>query len=102
MTREGAGRFRLNFSYRVQVEGVVSSFSLGQFGIREGSEVVQLGDRRLQRGVDYTIDYELGQITLNNAQALFGANPNAQLTVDLEQKALFDVAPTSLFGTNLT
>ncbi len=102
VTRESAGRFRLNFSYRVQVEGVVSSFSLGQFGIREGSEVVQLGDRRLQRDIDYTIDYELGQINLNDAQALFGANPNAQLTVDLEQKAIFSVAPTSLFGTNLT
>lgn len=100
VTRESGGRFRLNFSYRVQVEGLASSFSLGQFGIREGSERVRLGDRVLERNVDYTIDYELGQLTLTDAQALFGANPDAQLTVDLEQKSIFDVAPTSLFGLN--
>ena len=100
--RDGAGRFRLNLAYRVRVEGIVGSFSLGQFGIREGSERVSIGDRRLERGVDYTMDYEIGQITLNNAASLFGADPNAQLRVQVEQRKLFEVAPTSMFGANLT
>src|SRR5690606_34860992 len=31
--REGSARFRLSFRYRVRVEGIASSFSLGAFGI---------------------------------------------------------------------
>jgi hypothetical protein len=35
--RENAGRFRLTIGYRLQSTGVISSFSLGAFGIREGA-----------------------------------------------------------------
>lgn len=50
--RDNAGRFRLTLGYRLLAEGVISSFSLGAFGIRDGSERISLGDRPLMRGVD--------------------------------------------------
>jgi len=100
--RENAGRFRLNIDYRVTVDGLVDSFNLGQFGIREGSERITIGDRLLARDVDYSIDYEIGQVTLANPQTLFGANPDAEIRAQWEQRSLFDIAPTSMFGADAT
>ncbi len=96
--REGGARFRLSLAYRVRVEGLASSFNLGAFGIREGSEKVTVDGRTLRRGIDYTIDYQLGIVTLNNPQAIFGANPDAEIQATWEQKAAFQIAPTSLYG----
>ena len=98
--RDGGARFRLNFGYRVRVEGLVTSFNLGQFGIREGSERLTFAGRPLERGVDYTIDYEIGQVTLSDAPSLFGTNPAGDLRATWEQKSLFQIAPTSVFGMN--
>lgn len=96
--REGSSRFRLTFDYRVRQEAFVSSFDLGAFGIREGSETLTVDGRPLRRGVDYTIDYQLGVVTLTNPQAVFGARPGAELRATWEQKAAFQLAPTSLYG----
>ncbi|MGH7444564.1 MAG: cell surface protein SprA, partial [Longimicrobiales bacterium] len=98
--RESGGRFRLTFDYRVTVDGLVSTFNLGAFGIREGSERLYIGDVQLQSGLDYTIDYDIGQVTLTDPRAVFGANPNAEIRATWEQKALFQIAPTSVFGMN--
>ncbi len=99
--RENGGVFRLNLSYRVvQGEGPVSSFVLGAVGIREGTERVTLADRALLRGVDYTIDYDAGQLTLLNPEALLAANPGRFLDVSWEQRTFFQVAPSSVFGLN--
>jgi hypothetical protein len=102
VTRENAGRFRLNIDYRVTVEGLVDSFNLGVFGIREGSERITVGGQALTRDIDYFIDYEIGQVTLANPQTLFGANPDAEIRAQWEQRSLFDIAPTSMFGANAT
>jgi len=96
--RRDSGRFRLDFRYRIHNSAVVSTFSLGAFGIQEGSEVLMLGERRLQRGVDYTIDYDLGQVTLTNGPALFAAHPDAELRVVWEQRSIFQYAPRTLLG----
>jgi hypothetical protein len=98
VNRSAAGRFRLNFDYSVKVDGLITSFSLGAFGMREGSERLFLGSRQLERGLDYTIDYDIGTVTLTNAQALFGAAGGADLRATWEQKPMFSIAPTSVFG----
>lgn len=100
VTRESGARFRLNFTYRVRIEGLVSSFNLGALGIREESERITVDGVPLQRGVDYTIDYDLGIVTLNNPEAIFARNPDAEIRATWEQKALFELAPTSVFGMN--
>jgi hypothetical protein len=100
VNREAAARFKLTFKYRVKADGLASSFSLGAIGIREESESITLGNRRLLRGVDYEIDYDIGQLTLRDPQTLFATNPGAELRAVWEQKPMFQVAPTSVFGLN--
>ena len=48
--------------------------------------------RRLERGVDYTITYDVGQVTFLNPDALFGSQP-AQVTARFEEQGLFAIAP---------
>ncbi len=100
VTRESSSRFRLSFDYRVKVDGLVSTFSLGALGIREGSEKITIGGKPLARGTDYTIDYDIGQVTLTNPESLFGTTPDAQIQATWEQKSQFQIAPTSVFGLN--
>jgi len=98
--RESAGLFRLTIAFRIRSEDVISSFSLGALGIRDGSERIQFEGRLLRRGEDYLIDYDVGQVTLLAPEALFGADPRGRIRAQWEQKALFQIAPTSIFGLN--
>jgi hypothetical protein len=98
--RDAGGRFRLTIPYRVRSEGVISSFSLGALGLLEGSERILLGERVLVRGVDYEIDYDVGQVTLLDAEALFAAAPDSPVRATWEQRQVFREAPTSVFGFN--
>ena len=100
VTRGSSTRFRLNFRYRVRLEGLLSSFNLGAFGIRDGSERITVDDRLLVRGVDYVIDYDLGLVTLLEPETLLGANPDAGIRATWEQNSIFDIAPTTVFGLN--
>ena len=100
--RDNGGVFRLTIPYRVRSEGLISSFSLGAFGIRDASERIVLGDRLLARGVDYDIDYDVGQVTLRDPETLFGADPDAVVRATWEQKQIFRTAPTSTAGLRAT
>ncbi len=96
--RENGGLFRLTLPYRVRSQDVISSFSLGALGIRDGSEHIYLAGRLLTRGVDYAIDYDVGQVTLLDPETLFAANPDATVRATWEQKQVFQTAPTQVFG----
>ena len=98
--RENAGLYWLTIPFRVRSEGIVSSFSLGALGIRDGSERLFFGERALEASTDYIIDYDMGQVTLLNAEDLFATDPAADLRASWEQQALFQIAPTSVFGMN--
>ncbi|MDH3223932.1 MAG: hypothetical protein OEO23_09460, partial [Gemmatimonadota bacterium] len=89
-----------NLAYEVRGSGPASSFALGAVGIRENTERVTMGDRLLVRDVDYFIDYELGQLTLTNLDGLLVSNPGRVLEASWEQRSLFQIAPTSVFGLN--
>ncbi|MEK6253396.1 MAG: hypothetical protein N2B05_01740, partial [Gemmatimonadales bacterium] len=65
--RETACLYRLNLEYRARSSEAQSSFSLGAIGIRRGSERVTLNGRDLVSGDDYTIDTDIGQLTLLRA-----------------------------------
>jgi hypothetical protein len=99
VSRAAAARFRLTFDYSVTLDGLVSSFSLGALGVREGSERITVDGRELRRGVDYTIDYDIGLVTLRDAQSVF-SRPDANLQATYEQKSMFQISPTSVFGLN--
>ncbi|MCY3809352.1 MAG: hypothetical protein OXG58_08025 [Gemmatimonadetes bacterium] len=98
--REYGGVFRLNISYEARGDGVVSSLALGAVGIREGKERVTLDDRHLVRGVDYTIEYDIGVITLLDPDALLAAGGKRELEVTWEQRSFVQIAPSSVFGVN--
>lgn len=73
-----------------------SNYSLGRANIIEGSEVVKLGDGTpLQRGVDYNINYDIGQITFISERA---NSPGANVTVDYEYAPFFSPEKKTLFG----
>ena len=90
--------YRLNFDYRARSSGAARSFSLGAIGIRQGSERVQLNGRDLVRGEDYSIDYEIGQLTLLRPEELLAGAQSPDLQVRFEQKPIFQVAQRSIFG----
>lgn len=90
--------YRLNLKYRSRSSGVASSFSLGAIGIRRGSERVTLDGRDLIYGQDYTIDYEIGQLTLLRPEDLLAGAQSPNLSVLFEQKPIFQIAQRSIFG----
>lgn len=96
--REYGGVFRLNLSYEARGEGVMSSFPLGAYGIREGTERVTLDGRPLARGVHYTIEYDAGELTLIDPEALLAASPGRDLEVTWQQRSFVQLAPSSVFG----
>lgn len=92
-----SAKFQVRLRYNSTGAGDRSSLSLGALQIREDSEQLLIGGRRLERGVDYTISYDLGQVTFLNPDALFGGGA-AQVTARFEEQGLFAVAPTTILG----
>ncbi|MEO8089988.1 MAG: cell surface protein SprA, partial [Gemmatimonadales bacterium] len=90
-------KFQVRLRYNSTGAGDRSTLSLGALQIREESEQLHLGGRRLERGVDYTISYDLGQVTFLNPDALFGSGAG-QITARFEEQGLFAVAPTTILG----
>jgi hypothetical protein len=72
-----------------------TSFTLGRVNIMPESETVTLGGRRLNRGTDYTIDYDIGKIDFRTDAVL---DPNADLTIDYEYAPFLTVEKKTLFG----
>jgi len=96
--RAGGGLFRLTAEYTVRSRGLATAFSLGGLGVRENSERIYLGPRLLQRGRDYEIDYDLGEIRLLDPSGLLGTAPGASIRATWEERSVFQIAPISVFG----
>jgi len=62
---------------KVTVTARPRTVRLGVVNVIEDSEVITLNGRRLHRGTDYYIDYDLGQVTFITDDAL---DPNASVT----------------------
>jgi hypothetical protein len=96
--RRDQGNLHDSSVYYIYVKSAqrASTFPLGRANIMASSEVVRLGDGTvLRRDVDYTINYDLGQITFLSEQAL---NPAANVSVDFEYAPFFMPEKKSLFG----
>ncbi len=92
-----AAKFALRLQYDATGGGDRSSLSLNALQLRDNSEQLFVGGRKLVRGVDYSISYDVGQVTFLNPDALFGTG-SAQVTARFEERGLFAVAPTTIFG----
>ena len=84
-------KYFLEVEYRNQL----SQYSLGRTNIIEGSEIVRLNGQQLQRGTDYIILYEVGQIRFTNEEAL---SPDADVTVQFQFAPFFKPVSNTLMG----
>ena len=92
-----AARFQFRFQYNSVGGGDRSTLNLNALQIRDGSEQLSVNGRTLVRGTDYTISYDLGQVTFSDPDALFGSGA-ATVTARFEEKGIFAVAPTTIMG----
>ena len=94
-------RFQFHLKYNASGGGDRDRIELNAFQIRQGSEQIQVNGRTLERDVDYTMSYELGQVTFLNPDELFGASA-ATVTARFEERGIFAVAPTTIYGLTST
>jgi len=85
---------RSKFEMIVTSKSTRSTFDLG-FYVLEGSEVVTLGGRTLERDIDYSIDYFSGQLTLLTSEA---KRASSQLDIKYERANLFQLNKKTIFG----
>jgi hypothetical protein len=97
LLQQTASKFTTHLRYNSSGVGDRSTLNLGQLQVREGSEQLQVRGRRLERGVDYTIAYDVGQVTFLNPESLFGEG-SVQVSARYEVQELFAVAPTTILG----
>ncbi len=71
-----------------------SSYQLG-FNVVENSVKVSLNGRELTNNVDYSVDYNIGTLTIRNESALVSG---ANLKISYEENDLFQIASKTLFG----
>jgi len=90
-------RFIFRLRYNASSTTDRSTLDLGALSISEGSEALYLNGRRLERGTEYTINYDLGQVTFVNPQGLFG-DAGGYIQARFEERGFFAVAPTQIFG----
>ncbi len=77
-----------------QTGDATATYQLG-FNVVENSVRVLLDGRELSAGVDYVVDYTIGQLTIRNDAALV---PGANLRITYEQNDLFQLASKTLLG----
>ncbi|MFQ5649160.1 MAG: cell surface protein SprA [bacterium] len=87
-------RLATQFEINVKTQNRGTEYNLG-FNVIEGSEVVTLNGRTLQKDRDYTIDYFSGQLIMLNDDA---ANPSAQLDITYERNQLFQLEKKTILG----
>lgn len=97
LTQGPPAKFFFRLRYNASSTASRNSLDLGALQIKSGSETLYLNGRRLQNGVDYTINYDLGQVTFLAPDALFGSGVST-IQARFEERGVFAVAPTSLFG----
>ena len=88
--------YQLALHYQATGGDQRGTLSLGAVQIRPGSEKISVANRTLVRNVDYTINYEIGQVVFLNPDSLF-ASPTS-VNVQYEEQPGFAIAPTSIYG----
>jgi hypothetical protein len=100
-TQGPPARFQFHLKYNAAGGGERNVIDLNAFQIRDGSEQILVSGIPLERGTDYTISYELGQVTFLDPDRLFG-NRQATVTARFEERGIFAVAPTTIYGLTST
>ena len=88
--------YQLQLHYDARGGGDRGQLSLGAVQIRPGSERLTVNGVALVPSVDYTINYEIGQVTFLHPDSLFPGPTD--VTVQYEEQPAFAIAPTSIYG----
>lgn len=88
-------RFLIKGKYRANLS---SEISLGAFNVPEGSINVSAGGKVLIENVDYTVDYNLGRISILNDAIIEAGIP---IDVKFEDNASFGLQQRTMIGTRL-
>lgn len=75
-----------------------SEIALGAFNIPKNSVTVTSGGRQLTENVDYTVDYNLGRVTILNDALLSSGTP---IDISVENNTLFNFQTKRFMGVNL-
>lgn len=75
-----------------------SEINLSAMNIPEGSVTVTAGGAILTENTDYTVDYNLGRVTIINQSLLESGTP---IKISLESNSMFDIGTKSMIGTHL-
>jgi len=75
-----------------------SEINLGAMNVPEGSVTVTAGGAILTENSDYTVDYNLGRVTIINQSLLESGTP---IKISLESNSMFDIGTKSMIGTHL-
>tara|TARA_Y100000589_G_scaffold109134_1_gene103729 strand:- start:2341 stop:9555 length:7215 start_codon:yes stop_codon:yes gene_type:complete len=87
-------RFRIYARYSSKSNVI----NLNSFSIPRGAVTVTAGGRNLEEGIDFRVDYNMGQVTILNESIL---NSNTPIRVNVESNAMFSMMSKTLFGTHL-
>ena len=88
--------YHLRIRYQAEGGGDAGGLMLGSVQLRPSSERLFVDGILLTRGVDYTVDYDLGRVTFARPDTLF-PRPR-QVSVQYEENPLFADTPTSITG----
>jgi hypothetical protein len=95
-TQGPAPLYQIGLQYEARGGDSRGMLQLGGFQIRQGSERVVVDGRTLVRNVDYTVNYEVGQLTFVDPDRLF-PRPTT-VAVQFEENQAFTIAPTNITG----
>jgi len=90
-----AQRYSLAGRYKGEVGGGIP---LGAFNVPEGSVKVTANGMELVEGVDYTVDYQLGQVTIINEQL---KNSGVPINISMENQSMFNMQKKRFMGLNV-
>lgn len=88
--------YHLRIRYQAEGGGDAGGLMLGSVQLRPSSERLYVDGILLTRGVDYSVDYDLGRVTFARPDTLF-PRPR-QVSVQYEENPLFAGTPTSITG----
>ncbi|MBE0653622.1 MAG: cell surface protein SprA, partial [Bacteroidales bacterium] len=87
-------KFRLSGFYQSSSS---SEIMLNAMNVPQGSVNVTAGGRQLTEGVDFTVDYTLGRVTIINQGILESGTP---VRISLESNSLFNIQTKTLIGSH--
>lgn len=88
-------KFRMMGEYKSSSS---SEIALGAFNIPKNSVTVTAAGRQLTENVDYTVDYNLGRVTILNDALLSSGTP---IDISVENNTLFNFQTKRFMGVNL-